>query len=115
VPSDSPNTMAFPSGDHELAKVGESPMGSGSGVPPAAEIMWRATVGCLATKLIRFPSGDQSASQARKPLASLSFWLPSTLERHSGPVYSHAAFFFGTCAGRRSNFFSSPSACLCFI
>jgi hypothetical protein len=26
-----------------------------------------------------------------------------------------AAFFFGTCAGRRSNFFSSPSDCRCAL
>jgi hypothetical protein len=32
-----------------------------------------------------------------------------------GLVYSQAAFFFGTCAGRRSNFFSSPSACRCAL
>jgi len=30
-----------------------------------------------------------------------------------GLVYSQAAFFFETCAGRRSIFFSSPSACRC--
>src|SRR5467141_2409331 len=82
VPTHSPNTMVFPSGDHEWAKVGESPVGSDSGVPPSTEITCSVTVGCLATKLIRFPSGDQSASRARAPLASLSFWLPSTLERH---------------------------------
>src|ERR1700730_10744950 len=85
VPAHSPNTMLFPSVDQEWAMVGESPMGSDSGVPPSTEITWRATVGCLATKLIRFPSGDQSASKARAPVASLSFWLPSTLERHSSP------------------------------
>jgi hypothetical protein len=37
------------------------------------------------------------------------------LKKTGGPVYSHAAFFFGTCAGRRSNFFSSPSACRCAL
>jgi hypothetical protein len=38
------------------------------------------------------------------------------LKNAGGLVYSQAAFFFGTCAGRRSDFFSSPSALpLCFI
>jgi hypothetical protein len=37
------------------------------------------------------------------------------LKNAGGLVYSQAAFFFGTCAGRRSNFFSSPSACRCAL
>jgi hypothetical protein len=37
------------------------------------------------------------------------------LKNAGGLVYSQAAFFFGTCAGRRSNFFSSPSDCRCAL
>ena len=54
-------------------------MGSDSGVPPSTEIIWRATAGCLPTKLIRFPSGDHSTTKARTP-------KPITVL--TGPYYS---------------------------
>jgi len=37
------------------------------------------------------------------------------LKNAGGLVHSQAAFYFGTCAGRRSNFFSSPSDCRCAL
>jgi hypothetical protein len=37
------------------------------------------------------------------------------LKNAAGLVYSPAAFFFGTCAGWRSTFFSSPSDCRCAL
>jgi hypothetical protein len=46
----------------------------------------------------------------RDRIAPLQF-----LKNAGGLVYSQAAFFFGNCAGRRSNFFSSPSDCRCAL
>jgi hypothetical protein len=76
-----PESTELPSRGHRSA--GSPPKGSASGVPTSAEIIWRATVGYLATKLIRFPSGDQSTNKAHIPLAILSFWLSSNFERHN--------------------------------
>ena len=46
-------------------------------------------------------------------VTGLRRWSSSRMP--GGLVYSQAAFFFGTCAGRRSNFFSSPSDCRCAL
>jgi hypothetical protein len=60
-------------------------------------------------------SGDRDTRGGPFDGAKSGDYLGVDKIRAGGLVYSRAAFFFGTCAGRRSNFFSSPSACRCAL